>query len=57
MQRKVREIEGEQERLQGDFMSNETAFKESRNYMTQVQDQLRKANMDNETLKQENFRL
>ena len=38
MQRSVREIEGEQERLQGDFMQNESAFKESRNYMTQVQE-------------------
>ena len=45
------------ERLQGDFQNNETIFKESKNYVTEMQEKLRRINQQNETIKQENFRL
>lgn len=44
MQGQVRAIEGEMERLQGDFQNNETIFKESKNYVTEMQDKLRRVN-------------
>ena len=37
MQSQVRSIEGEMERLQGDFQNSETIFKESKNYVTEIQ--------------------
>ena len=57
MQGQVRAIDGEMERLSGDFTNNETIFKESKNYVTEMQEKLRNINMQNETIKQENFRL
>ena len=57
MSRRIRELEGESERIQGDFERNETIFKESKNYVGDVQDKLRQANQENENIRQENFRL
>lgn len=41
MSRRIRELEGESERIQGDFERNETIFKESKNYVRDVQEKLR----------------
>ena len=43
--------------MQGDFTRNETIFKESKNYVGDIQDKIRKAHQENEKIRQENFRL
>ncbi len=57
MSRKLREFEAETERMHGDFSRNETIFKESKNYVGDIQDKIRKAHQENEQIRQENFRL
>ena len=48
MSRKLREFEAETERMQGDFTRNETIFKESKNYVGDIQEKIRKAHRENE---------
>ena len=57
MMQEQRDIEGEMFLLENDQKQREMMFKDSRNFVTEIQQKLRDANAENERLKQENFRL
>ena len=45
------------ESMKGDFDRNKTIFEESKNYVSELHENLRKISEQNETVRQENFRL
>lgn len=57
MMQEQRDIEGEMFLLENDQKQREQMFKDSRNFVTEIQQKLRETTGDNEKLKQENFRL
>ena len=57
MQRQIREIANQYESLNEEFASNEKIFLASKDYVVEVQEQLRQAETENDKIRQDNFRL
>ena len=53
----TRECNTELEQLQGSFIQNETIFKQSKNYTSEIQKKIRETSEINENLKMSNSRL
>ena len=53
----TRECNNEIESLQGNFVQNETIFKQSKNYTAEIQKKIRETSEQNEHLKMANSRL
>ena len=57
MQKEARDTENEMEKYQYDHMNNAEMFKQSKNYLEDVQQKIRDTVEENEKLIQENYRL
>ena len=57
MQRQIREIANQYESMNEEFANNEKIFLASKDYVVEVQEQLRQAETENDKIRQDNFRL
>lgn len=53
----IRDCNVEIENLQGNFVKNEAIFKQSKNYTSEIQKQIREVSEQNEQIKMQNSRL